>query len=74
MIKEGSRVMIALSGGKDSLSLIHVLRNMQRRSPVKFELAACTIDPQVPEYDPTPLIKYLALLNIPYFYVRDPIV
>ena len=74
MIKEGSRVMVALSGGKDSLSLIHILRNMQRRSPVKFELSACTIDPQVPEYDPSPLIKYLAKLNIPYYYVRDPIV
>ena len=48
MIKEGSRVMVALSGGKDSLSLVHILRNMQRRSPVKFELSACTIDPQVP--------------------------
>ena len=66
--------MVALSGGKDSLSLLHVLRAMQRKSPVKFDLAACTIDPQAAEYDPSPLIKYLSALNVPYFYVRDPIV
>ncbi len=74
MIHEGDRVLLGLSGGKDSLSLLHVLHALQQRAPVKFELAACTVDPQSDDFDPSPLKPYMAELGIPYFYESQPIV
>ncbi len=73
MIRNGDRVLLGLSGGKDSLSLLHVLLHLRARAPVRFELAACTVDPQSPDYDPSPLIPYLQDLGVPYFYERQPI-
>ena len=60
MIKDGDSVMVGLSGGKDSLSLLHVLLDYQRRSPVSFTLRACTVDPQSPGFDPSPLKGYMS--------------
>ncbi|MEW5787719.1 MAG: ATP-binding protein [Pseudomonadota bacterium] len=74
MIRAGDRILLGLSGGKDSLSLLHVLLHLQKRAPVKFHLAACTVDPQSPEYDPSPLKSYMAELGVPYFYESQPIV
>ncbi len=74
MIQDGDRVLLGLSGGKDSLALLHILNNLRQRAPVKFELAACTVDPQSPEYDPSPLKPYMAALGIPYFYESQNIV
>lgn len=73
MIRDGDRVMLGLSGGKDSLSLLHILLHLQKKAPIKFELACCTVDPQSPEYDPSPLKAYLADLGVPYFYESQPI-
>jgi tRNA 2-thiocytidine biosynthesis protein TtcA len=74
MIRPGDRVLLGLSGGKDSLSLLHVLLHLRQKAPVRFELAACTVDPQSPEFDPSPLKPYMAALGVPYFYERQPIV
>jgi tRNA 2-thiocytidine biosynthesis protein TtcA len=74
MIRDGDRVLLGLSGGKDSLSLLHVLLDLKKRAPVKFELAACTVDPQSPDFDPSPLKPYMAELGVPHFYERQPIV
>jgi tRNA 2-thiocytidine biosynthesis protein TtcA len=74
MIRNGDRVLLGLSGGKDSLSLLHVLLHLQKRAPVKFELAAATVDPCSPEFDPSPLKAYMAELGVPYFYDRQDIV
>jgi tRNA 2-thiocytidine biosynthesis protein TtcA len=74
MIRDGDRVLLGLSGGKDSLSLLHVLRHLQARAPIRFDLAACTVDPQSPDYDPSPLKAYLAALGVDYHYERQPIV
>ncbi len=73
MIRAGDRILLGLSGGKDSLSLLHILLHLKTKAPVKFELAACTVDPQSPEYDPSPLKAYLAGLGVPYFYESQPI-
>ncbi len=73
MIKEGDKLLIGLSGGKDSLSLLHALLHFQRHAPIKFRLGAMTVDPQSGDFDPSPLIPYLASLGIPYFYVKEPI-
>ena len=74
MIRDGDRVLLGLSGGKDSLSLLHVLLYLQKRAPIRFELAAATVDPCSPEFDPSPLKAYLAELGVTYFYDRQDIV
>ncbi|HEY9198680.1 MAG TPA: ATP-binding protein [Gammaproteobacteria bacterium] len=73
MIRDGDRVLIGLSGGKDSLSLLHILRHLQRHAPVSFEIGAITVDPLVEGFDPSPLQAYLAGLGVPYHFVREPI-
>jgi selenocysteine lyase/cysteine desulfurase len=76
MIQDGDRVLVCLSGGKDSLSLLHALRQYQhyiRARGVEFELGAVTIDPKSSSYNPAPLIPYLKSLGIPYFYEEQGI-
>lgn len=74
MIRDGDRILLGLSGGKDSLSLLHILLHLRDKAPIRFELACCTVDPQSPEYDPLPLKAYVAALGLPYFYESQPIV
>lgn len=74
MIRPGDRVLLALSGGKDSLSLLQVLRTLQVKSPIKFELAAATVDPCIDGFDPGFLREYVPALGIPYFYRQEKIV
>lgn len=71
MFHPGDRVLLGLSGGKDSLSLLHLLHHIQRRAPFSFEFAAITIDPMVPGFDPGPLEDYLAALGVRYFRVQE---
>ena len=73
MIENGDQILVAVSGGKDSLSLLHVLRHLKRYAPVRFELAAITVDPQIDGFDPSPLKPYMAGLGIRYFYRSQPI-
>jgi tRNA 2-thiocytidine biosynthesis protein TtcA len=58
MIKEGDRLAVAVSGGKDSLSLLHILRHRQRVSPVSFEFTAIHIDFQFEDFNPERLVRY----------------
>ena len=74
MIRAGDRLLLGLSGGKDSLALLQVLRTLQAKSPVKFELACATVDPCIDGYDPYYLKDYVESLDIPYFYRRHAIV
>jgi len=73
MIRAGDRLLLGVSGGKDSLSLLHILHYLQQRAPVRFGLAAITVDPMAGDFDPSPLIPYLARLGVAYHYVRKPI-
>lgn len=59
MIEPGDRIMIGLSGGKDSLTLTHLLADLQRRAPVRFELLACTIHSGAASFDTTPIGPWL---------------
>ncbi len=67
MIEEGDRIAVAVSGGKDSLSLLHVLRDRLRISPVKFEFCAVHVDFGFPDFDPQDLIDYFQKAEFPYF-------
>ncbi|XP_062513772.1 uncharacterized protein LOC134189497 isoform X2 [Corticium candelabrum] len=77
MIADGDRILVGLSGGKDSLSLLHALKQYQfyaRSKGINFSLGAVTVDPQTSSYDPSPLKGYLANLRVPYFYETQGII
>lgn len=65
MIHAGDRIAVAVSGGKDSLSLLHVLRHRLKVSPVKFEFVAVHIDFGFPDFDPAVLTDYLQQQEFP---------
>lgn len=73
MINEGDRILLGVSGGKDSLSLLLILHHLKQYAPIKFELGAITVDPQIEGFDPSPLKDYLASLGVPYFYQEQAI-
>jgi selenocysteine lyase/cysteine desulfurase/tRNA(Ile)-lysidine synthase TilS/MesJ len=74
MIEEGDRLLLGLSGGKDSMALLHCLLEFQKKLPVNFTIEVCTIDPMTPSFDPSPLIPYVESLGLKYHYIRDDIV
>ena len=74
MIQDGDRILLGLSGGKDSLSLLHLLIHFQRHAPISFKLGAVTVDPMADSFDPSPLIPYMEELEIDYHYCKEPIV
>ena len=74
MIHDGDRILLGLSGGKDSLSLLHILIRLQRHAPVKFDLGVVTIDPQSDGFDPSPLSDYVSSLGLQHFLISEPIV
>ena len=50
------------------------MQDLQRRSGIKFDVAAATVNPNIAEYDPSPLASYLKELNVDYFMLKYPIV
>jgi len=73
MIRDGDRILLGVSGGKDSLSLLVVLRHLQTYAPVRFELAVVTVDPEVPGFDPQPLQDWYRRLGLTWHYEQQPI-
>jgi len=73
MIRDGDRILLGVSGGKDSLSLLHVLGHLRAYAPVRFELGVLTVDPEVEGFDPSTLTGYYSDLGLAYHYEREPI-
>jgi len=66
MIKEGDRIAVAVSGGKDSISLLHILRHRQNIAPIDFEFAAVHIDFEFADFNPAKLLEYFDEHQFPY--------
>ena len=73
MIRDGDRILLGVSGGKDSLSLLQILAHLQTYAPVKFELGVLTVDPEVEGFDPSSLTEYYDRLGLHWYYRQQPI-
>jgi tRNA 2-thiocytidine biosynthesis protein TtcA len=71
LLADGDRLLVAMSGGKDSYALCVLLRDLQRRAPIRFEITAVHVDQGHPGYDGAPLEGWLRAEGVPYRVLHE---
>jgi tRNA 2-thiocytidine biosynthesis protein TtcA len=71
LIESGDRILVAMSGGKDSYAMCVLLRALQAKAPVRFDLLAVHLDQGQPGYDGAPLERWLASEEVPYKLLHE---
>jgi len=70
LIEQGDRVMVCISGGKDSHAMLELLMGLRDSAPIDFEIVAVTLDQKQPGYPEDILPEYLESLNIPFYILE----
>lgn len=71
MITNGDRVMVCLSGGKDSYTMLEILLNLQKKAPVQYQLVAVNLDQKQPGFPDHVLPRYLAEVGVQYHVLEE---
>lgn len=71
MIEEGDKVMVCISGGKDSLTMLDILMDLQRRAPINFELVAVNLDQKQPGFPEDVLPKYFESVGVKWEVLEE---
>jgi len=70
MIQEGDKIMVCLSGGKDSYTMLEILLSLQISSPIKFEIVAVNLDQKQPDFPEHVLPAYLTARGVPFYILE----